>query len=64
TLRTSRSYFKNFENYKLNTVCEQLEIQLQNHHNALDDSLACANILLYQLREFGLNDISRFIKSI
>ncbi|KRM95638.1 DNA-directed DNA polymerase III subunit epsilon [Liquorilactobacillus aquaticus DSM 21051] len=63
TLKTSRSYFKNFENYKLNTVCSQLKIQLENHHNALDDSLACANILLYQIREFGINDISRFIKT-
>ncbi|KRL02659.1 3'-5' exonuclease [Liquorilactobacillus capillatus] len=63
TLKTSRSYFKNFENHKLNTVCDQLKIQLHNHHNALDDSLACANILLYQLQKFGAADISKFIKS-
>lgn len=63
TLATSRSYFKGFQNYKLNTICQNLNIKLEHHHNALDDSRACADILLYQLSHFGNNNLNSFIKS-
>ncbi|KRL03919.1 3'-5' exonuclease [Liquorilactobacillus oeni] len=64
TLATSRSYFKGLQNYKLNTICQQLNIALKHHHNALDDSRACANILLYQLSQFGDTGLNSFIKSV
>lgn len=31
-------------NYKLDTVCDYLDIMLDNYHNALDDAIACGNI--------------------
>lgn len=62
TVKTSRSFYPQFDNYKLNTVCDQLNIELEHHHNALDDSTACANILLTQEQQFGQPAISPFIK--
>lgn len=35
---------------KLNVLCYQYGIEIGNHHNALDDSLACAKLLLAHLQ--------------
>jgi DNA polymerase-3 subunit epsilon len=64
TLRTSRQLLPDLPNHKLNTVCDALNIDLEHHHNALDDSLACANILLYQLQQFGPNALKQYVKLI
>ncbi len=37
--------FPELPNHRLNTVCENLNITLNNHHDALEDSRACAEIL-------------------
>ena len=47
-MKSSRRLFPEFPNHRLNTVCENLNIQLEHHHDALEDSRACAEILLYQ----------------
>lgn len=62
TLRTSRHFFPELANHKLNTVCDHLNVELAHHHNALDDSLACANLLLKQRAEFGEAKLAPFIK--
>lgn len=64
TVKTSRQLLPGLANYKLNTVCDALQIDLHHHHNALDDAQACANILLYQNNHFGSNEIRPFIKMI
>lgn len=64
TVKTSRKLFPEFPNHKLNTVCEELNIDLHHHHNALDDSQACANILLYQQQKFGDQPLRPFIKEV
>ncbi|KRN28520.1 3'-5' exonuclease [Liquorilactobacillus mali] len=61
TLTTSRNLL-DLDNYKLNTICSNLDITLKHHHNALDDSRACADILLYQIRNYGIDKISNYIK--
>ena len=45
TVQLSRQAFSGFPNHKLNTVAHMLGFPL-NHHDALSDALACANILL------------------
>ena len=35
------------ENYKLNTLCKYYGISLNNHHNALDDTIACEKIFFH-----------------
>ncbi|CAM2788091.1 3'-5' exonuclease [Fructilactobacillus fructivorans] len=64
TVKTSKKFYPGFVNHKLNTVSQNLGIELQHHHNALDDSLACANILIYEYQQFGKNAIKPFVKSI
>lgn len=61
TVKTSRKFFPEFPNHKLNTVCDELNIDLHHHHNALDDSLACANILLYEANHFGTQPLKSFV---
>jgi DNA polymerase-3 subunit epsilon len=45
TVRLSRKVWKGFDNYRLNTVAENLEISFR-HHNAREDACACANIAI------------------
>lgn len=61
TVRTSRKLYPEFTNHKLNTVCEQLQIPLLNHHDALEDSRACAQILLRQEEEFGIDPLKKLV---
>lgn len=46
TLALSKLYFPDNSSHKLNDVCAQLGISLENHHRALDDSMATAHMLL------------------
>lgn len=64
TVRTSRKLYKELPNHKLNTVSKYLGIALDQHHHALDDSLACANILLKQEAEFGVVPLKALVKEI
>ena len=64
TVRTSRKLYKSLPNHKLNTVSAYLDIPLDQHHHALDDSLACANILLKQAAEFGVTPLKALVKEI
>ena len=54
----------NLKNYRLDTVSNQLNIDLWHHHNALSDSEACAEILIKQNQQFGDEQIKKFIKYI
>lgn len=57
TVRLSRYYCSELFNFRLDTVCEYLGIRLDNHHNAEDDAIACANILLTISCNEGNDDI-------
>lgn len=46
TLKLSRKYLKKLEKHTLDVVCESLHCKLKNHHNALDDAKACAEIFI------------------
>lgn len=60
TVRTSRACYKSLPNHKLNTVADYLNISL-NHHDALDDSRACALILIHQATHFDLSLLKPFV---
>jgi DNA polymerase III subunit epsilon len=62
TVKTTKQFFPKLKNYRLNTVSKELGIELHHHHNALDDSLACAKILIHEQKQFGNNAIQPFIK--
>lgn len=46
TIKLSKKYLKNLENYKLDTVCESIKHDLKNHHCAEDDAIAAAKIFI------------------
>lgn len=41
----ARRAYPNLKNHKLPTVCDHLNIKLDDHHNAESDAIACAHIL-------------------
>jgi len=60
TLEMSRKMFPELGKYKLNLVAKHLGIELENHHRAVDDSMATAKIFLYcidVLKEKGCKNI-------
>ena len=61
TVKTSRRLFPEMANHRLNTVCEELAIPLEHHHDALEDSRACAKILLYQEDHFGVDPLKKLV---
>nr|WP_300004579.1 PolC-type DNA polymerase III [Tissierella sp.] len=46
TLELSRAVFPDLKNHKLNTLSKYLDIQLDNHHRAVDDAKATKDIFL------------------
>lgn len=45
---------------KLNEVCQKFRIKLKNHHNALEDAVACANVFL-TLRQKGIQEVVKHV---
>ena len=60
TVQMGRRCYPQLPNYKLNTLCNYLDIQL-DHHRASSDSRACAELLINYL-DHGM-DMSRFRRS-
>lgn len=54
-----------FGSHRLDALCEGLGIQLECHHNALCDALACANLFEYLKARYGCasSEIKRYPKN-
>lgn len=61
TLTLSRKFIKDIENHKLKTMCRYFNISLDQHHNALCDSLATAELLIRLLISYEI-DVDCFTK--
>ncbi|BBN83529.1 hypothetical protein PA25_35140 [Pseudoalteromonas sp. A25] len=46
TVQLARKYLPGYPSYSLGSLCSSLEIDLHQHHRALDDAMAAAKILL------------------
>ena len=60
TVELSRAMYPELNNHKLNTVAAHLEVSLENHHRAVDDAAATAEILLKsfaKLKAEGVNTL-------
>lgn len=64
TVRTSRKLYPELPNHKLNTVAAALGIDLKHHHNALNDTVAAAEILVRQATDFGVEPLKQLVKVI
>ena len=58
TLELSRAIFPGMKSHKLNLVAKHLKVELKNHHRAVDDALATANILLRMLEITADKDLT------
>lgn len=60
TVELSRHLYENLKNYKLDTVAEHLGVSLENHHRAVDDAMATAEIFMKscdKLNELGIKNV-------
>lgn len=64
TVQSSKRLLTQLPNHKLDTVSEYFGIDLKNHHHALDDSNACANILLRLEDQFGTDPLKKLVKHV
>ena len=65
TVELAKTLIPDLNNYKLNTICKELGVSLENHHRAVDDAEATANCFvkfIEILKEMGENDISNLNK--
>lgn len=61
TVAIARILLPHLTNYKLHIVCKELNISLENHHRAVDDAMATAEIykkFLVMLKEKGIRKLS------
>lgn len=59
TLKLSRKYI-NSNSYSLNSLCDLLKINLDNHHNALEDALASQQIFEYLNKRNDIGNSEKF----
>ena len=57
TLACSRVCRPDLADHKLNTLCKDYGISLLHHHNANDDAIACANLMLAIARQLEADDL-------
>lgn len=57
TLELARLSYPGLKNYRLNTLCHQFNIQLTNHHRAIDDATATGYLLWKMISDCGDRNI-------
>ncbi|MCT4618655.1 MAG: PolC-type DNA polymerase III [Marinisporobacter sp.] len=59
TLRLSKILLPKLKRYKLNVVAKELDVKLENHHRAVDDAEATANIFIKFLEMLKEKEITK-----
>lgn len=57
TVKLSQKAYPELDSHKLNRLCDALGISFKHHH-AMDDSYACASVLLRIMEDYGLDSLS------
>lgn len=60
----SKKTYSGLINYQLPTVCKHLQIDDLNHHEAISDAIACANIMIKICQENGIESFSEITKKL
>lgn len=63
TVQLSRKAFPGLDSHRLPSVAMRVGFEEFNHHDALDDSRACAHIVMYLARTTGAEDIVEILQS-
>jgi DNA polymerase-3 subunit alpha (Gram-positive type) len=53
TLELARLLFPTMKNHRLNTLADKFKVSLENHHRAIDDSIALGFVLYHLIKEAG-----------
>ena len=61
SLQSARFTYRDLPNHKLNTICDYLNIEL-DHHDSLSDAKACAQIMLYTMKELTAPTVKSLYK--
>ena len=61
TVCLSRKVWKGFDNYRLDTIAENLAISFQ-HHNAKEDACVCASIAITAAEKLGAGSLVELIE--
>jgi len=64
TVKTSRKFFPGLPSYSLHNLTESLGLSDFRHHRAMDDTLACAEILKLAYRKVGPERILKEVKNL
>lgn len=64
TVKLSRKFFPGFPSYSLHNLVESLELPDFNHHRALADAMAAAEILKLCLQKAGTEKIRKEVRNI
>jgi DNA polymerase III epsilon subunit family exonuclease len=62
SVKMSRQSFKEIENYKLSTISKYFDIPLENHHRAMDDTIACLLIFKKALERLSGKELKNALK--
>ena len=57
TLSLARTLYGSLKNHKLDTVCAHLGVSLENHHRAVDDAMATAEIFIKMMEALKENGV-------
>ncbi len=57
TLGLARTLYGSLKNHKLDTVCAHLGVSLENHHRAVDDAMATAEIFIKMMEALKENGV-------
>ena len=63
TVRIARKVHPEFPNYKLNTICDCLNVEL-NHHNAFSDAKCCMAIVMDAFKQKGTDNMETLLKEL
>lgn len=61
SLQSARFTYRDLPNHKLNTICDYLNIEL-DHHDSLSDAKACAQVMLYTMKELTAPTVKSLYK--
>ncbi|WP_284639104.1 PolC-type DNA polymerase III [Paenibacillus silviterrae] len=51
TLEMARLLFPSMKNHRLNTLADKFKVSLENHHRAIDDSIALGHVMYHLIKE-------------
>ncbi|MFD2660909.1 PolC-type DNA polymerase III [Paenibacillus thailandensis] len=58
TLELARFLFPTLKNHRLNTLADKYKVSLENHHRAIDDSIALGHVLFGLLKDIADRNIT------